>query len=169
MISSNRSFPYFLFSLLLTICDIQCKLLNLWLSFFMCRNGNNNSIPIYLPDEVLKRKYWETFGNRHNTYKVGIKPKKYVIISNFTLRKARKNCSRCISFLPILDFSNIYTGFPPGDWKYYRALQDFTTSLQNPFRFLFPGCSLQGHLTWNVISDIKLQESLWHFFSSIVL
>lgn len=73
MISSNRSFPYFLFSLLLIICDILCKLLNLRLSFFMCRNGNNNSGPVYLPDEVLKRKFWETFGNRCNTYKVGRK------------------------------------------------------------------------------------------------
>ena len=46
------------------------------------------------------------------------------------------------------------------------ALRDFTTNLLNPFRFLFPGCSLQGHFTWNVKGDINLQESLAFLLSS---
>jgi len=81
--------------------------------FLHLQNGNNISCPVYLLDEVLKRKYWEAFGIKVHT-KGAEKQKRVFIISDFEPRRTKTTVHATISFLP--------TWVLPRGLKYYGTL-----------------------------------------------
>lgn len=57
----------------------------------------------------------------------------------------------------------------PRDLKYSRVLWHFTTSSLKSLSSSFLASPCKGNSTWNVMSDIKLQECPQQFSSSVIL